>query len=121
MKNPSRVAKATNMKLAGAFPRLSSRSKANELAFVSQRLIDIIIQNIKLSLTKNSNPIDNSPTIISVFSTQDNVGKTIIADRIIKRLREVGDSVLYWEWLCWLFTSKNNKFNMLAVEFSQCI
>jgi len=95
MKNPSRVAKATNMKLAGAFPRLSSRSKANELAFISQRLIDIIIQNIKLSINKNKNSIDNNPIIISVFSTQDNVGKTIIANRIIKRLREVGDSVLF--------------------------
>jgi len=92
MKNPSRAAKVTNMKLAGAFPRLSSRSKANELAFVSQRLIDIIIQNIKLSINKDS--AGNSPVIISVFSTQSNVGKTIIADRIIKRLREVGDRVL---------------------------
>jgi len=94
MKNPSRVAKTTNMKLAGAFPRLSSRSKANELAFVSQRLIDIIIQNIKLSISKDNNSTDNKPTIISIFSTQDNVGKTIVSDRIIKRLREVGDSVL---------------------------
>jgi LysM repeat protein/uncharacterized protein involved in exopolysaccharide biosynthesis len=103
MKNPSRVSKATKMKLAGAFPRLSSRSKANELAFVSQRLIDIIIQNIKLSLNKDVNKTDNSPYIISIFSTQESVGKTIIANRIIKRLREVGDTVLSLN-----YNSKNN-------------
>ena len=95
MKNPSRVAKYTKMKLAGAFPRLDSRSKANELAFVSRRLIDIIIQNIKLSLNKSSAKNDNSPYIVIVFSTQNSVGKTILTDRIVNRLREVGDRVLY--------------------------
>lgn len=95
MKNPSRVAKATNLRLAGAFPRLSSRSKANELAFISRRLIDIIIQNIKFTLNKEVVKKDNSPYIIVVFSTQAKVGKTLLADRIINRLREVGDSVLY--------------------------
>ncbi len=94
MKIPSQVAKATKMKLAGAFPRLSARSKANELVFVSQRLINIIIQNIKLSLNKDINKVETRPYIITVFSTQDKVGKTIISERIINRLREVGDSVL---------------------------
>ncbi len=95
MKNPSRVAKATKMKLAGAFPRLSSKSKANELAFVSRRLIDIMIQNIKLSLNKETDKPHGDPYVVAVFSTQNGVGKTIICERIINRLREVGDSVLY--------------------------
>jgi len=94
MKNPTKVAKATNMKLAGAFPRLNSRSKANELAYINSRLIDIIIQNLKLSLDKNINKKNNSPYIIAVFSTQNGTGKTIITERIASRLREVGDKVL---------------------------
>jgi polysaccharide biosynthesis transport protein len=95
MKNPSRVAKSTNMKLAGAFPRLSSRSKANELSFISSRLIDIIIQNIKLSLNKEIGDKENDPYVITIYSTQNKVGKTLITERIINRLREVGDNVLY--------------------------
>ncbi len=95
MKNPAHVARVTKMKLAGAFPRLSSKSKANELAFVSRRLIDIIIQNIKLHLNKGAEKTDDSPYIIAVFSTQDSVGKTIISNRVVNRLREVGDSVLF--------------------------
>lgn len=95
MKNTARVVKATNMKLAGAFPRLSSRSKANELAFISRRLIDIIIQNIKLSLNKEIAKKENTPFIIVVYSTQNSVGKTLLSERIINRLREAGDSVLY--------------------------
>ncbi len=95
MKNPSRAAKATKMKLAGAFPRLSSQSKANELAIVSRRLIDIIIQNIKLSFSIENSERDNRPYIIAVFSTQNHVGKTIISERVVNRLREIGDNVLY--------------------------
>lgn len=94
MKNPSNVAKSTNLKLAGAYPRLSSRSKANELAFISRRLIDIIIQNIKLYLDKVHGS-KTEPYVIAVYSTQDNIGKTIITDRIVSRLREVGDKVLF--------------------------
>ena len=94
MKTPSNVAKATNLKLAGAYPRLSSKSKANELAFISRRLIDIIIQNIKLNLGK-INKNNSDPYIIAVYSTQSKMGKTIIIERIVNRLREVGDKVLY--------------------------
>ncbi len=95
MKNPSRVAKETKMKLAGAFPRLSSRSKANELLFISRRLIDIIIQNIKMSLNENSKPDDGSPYVITIYSAQNKVGKTLLAERIVNRLRESGNEVLY--------------------------
>ncbi|MBC8319542.1 MAG: LysM peptidoglycan-binding domain-containing protein [Bacteroidetes bacterium] len=95
MKNPSQVVKSTNMKLAGAFPRLSSRSQANELAFISQRLIDIIIQNIKLKLSKEVVKKETRPYFIAVYSTQNSVGKTLLCERIINRLREIGDNVLY--------------------------
>ncbi len=95
MRNPLQVAKATNMKAAGAFPRLSSKSKANELLFVSRRLIDIIIQNIKMTLNKDIIKNDDSPYLIIIYSTQNSVGKTLLSERIINRLREIGDNVLY--------------------------
>jgi len=94
MKNPARVVKSTNMKLAGAYPRLSSRSKANELSFISRRLIDILIQNMKLNFANEIGEKDD-PYIIAVYSSQDKVGKTLITERIVNRLREVGDNVLY--------------------------
>lgn len=93
MKNPSRVAKATNMKLCGAYPYLGSRSEAVELSNVSNRLIDIIIQNLKLSINGKENT--DKPYIILMFSTQDHVGKTLLSQKIINRLRAIGDRVLY--------------------------
>ncbi len=95
MKNPSNVIKATNLKLAGAYPRLSSKSKASELAFVSRRLIDIIIQNIKLQLDKKNLLEKSEPKVIAIYSTQSKMGKTVITERIVSRLREIGDEVLY--------------------------
>lgn len=95
LKNPERVAKATELAVAGAFPRLSSRSKANELAFISRRLIDIIIQNIKLNLDKEVGKKEDGPYIVAIYSTKNKVGKTLLAERIVNRLREVGDKVLY--------------------------
>ncbi len=98
MKNPSRVANETGMKLAGAYPRLKSRSKANELLFISNRLIDIIIQNIKLQLSRDSVDKGDNPYVIAVYSTQNKVGKSLLTERIITRLREVGDNVLYMNY-----------------------
>ena len=95
MKNPSRVVKETNMKLAGAFPLITSKGKAHELVFINNRLIDIIIQNIKLFLNKQVIKTDQSPFLILVYSTQDKVGKTLLSQKIINRLREIGDKVLY--------------------------
>ena len=98
MKNPSRVAKQTGMQLAGAYPRLNSRSKANELMFISSRLIDIIIQNIKLRLSQDVIDKGENPYVIAVYSTQNKVGKSLLTERIVNRLREVGDNVLYMNY-----------------------
>ena len=95
MKNPARVVKETGLKLAGAFPLLTSKGKARELVFINNRLIDIIIQNIKLFLNKNVVKTDQSPYLVLVYSTQDKVGKTLLSQKIISRLREIGDKVLY--------------------------
>jgi uncharacterized protein involved in exopolysaccharide biosynthesis/LysM repeat protein len=95
MKNPARVVKETKLKLAGAFPLLTSRGQARELVFINNRLIDIIIQNIKLFLNKQVPKPDQAPYLILVYSTQDKVGKTLLSQKIINRLREIGDKVLY--------------------------
>ncbi len=95
MKNPARVVKETKLKLAGAFPLITSNNKSRELVYVNSRLIDIIIQNIKLFLNRQVKKTDASPYLILVYSTQDQVGKTLLSQKIINRLREIGDKVLY--------------------------
>ncbi len=111
MKNPARVVKETKLKLAGAFPLIASNNKSRELVYVNNRLIDIIIQNIKLFLNKQVQKTDSSPYLILIYSTQDQVGKTLLSQKIINRLREIGDKVLYLNYSDESINSDEQDFN----------
>ncbi|MBE0650342.1 MAG: LysM peptidoglycan-binding domain-containing protein [Bacteroidales bacterium] len=93
-KNPSRVVEQTGMELGGAFPYLFSRNFANELSQISARLIDMIIQNIKLNLA-SLKPEPEKPYLVLLFSTQNGVGKTLLAHKIINQMRSMGNKVLF--------------------------
>jgi len=92
-KNPTRVVEQTQMELGGAYPYLFSRNFANELTFISGRLIDMIIQNIKRNLASQDIPPEK-PYIILIFSTQKQVGKTLLAQKIANQMRLMGNKVL---------------------------
>ncbi len=94
MKNPSRVTEQTGMQLAGVYPIMSSRHQANELSQITNRLVDMMIQNIKLNLAK-SKLKSEKPYLILVFSTQNKTGKTLLTQKIINRMRSMGDKVLF--------------------------
>lgn len=93
-KNPSKVVEQTGMQLGGAYPYLSSKHLAKELSQISNRLIDMVIQNVKLNLSKQD-PEPEKPYFILIFSTQKQVGKTLLSQKIINRMRAMGDKVLY--------------------------
>ena len=92
VKNPSAVEKSTNLKLAGAFPVLEP---GRDNTYVSNRLIEMILQQIKLHITHNSIFTSEKPYLILIFSTQRQTGKTTIATELIKKLRSYGENVLY--------------------------
>lgn len=92
VKDPEAVEKAIGGKLAGAFPILEP---GVDSSYVSNRLIEIILQNIKLQINHNSIYSSEKPYFILVFSTQKEVGKTTIATELIKKLRSYGENVLF--------------------------
>ncbi len=94
IRSPSRVIEQTGFSLAGAYPYLSSKHLANELSKISSRLIDMIIQKIKLNLNK-AKPQPEKPYLALIFSTQDEVGKSLLSKKIINRMRSMGDKVLF--------------------------
>ncbi len=93
-KNPTRVVEQTGMELGGAFPYLFSRNFANELSQISARLIDMIIQNIKLNMA-SLKPEPEKPYVVLIFSTQNAVGKTLLAHKIINQMRSMNNKVLF--------------------------
>lgn len=92
IKSPQTVEKTMNLKLAGAYPILEP---GVDNSYISNRLIEMILQNMKLHISHNSIYTSEKPYLVSIFSTQENVGKTIIATELIKKLRSWGENVLY--------------------------
>ncbi len=94
LKRPDKAVEIIGYKLAGAYPLLSSANEQQDMVFVSNRLIEMIIQNIKLKLAHNSLYPATKPYLILFFSTQDQVGKTFLAHKIANKLRTYGEKVL---------------------------
>lgn len=92
VKNPEAVEKAIGAKLAGAFPILEP---GVDSTYVSNRLIEMILQNMKLQINHNSIFSSEKPYFVLIFSTQNEVGKTTIATELIKKLRTYGENVLF--------------------------
>lgn len=96
VKSPKRVMWETKLKLAGAYPRIGSASQARELTSITNRLIDMIIRNIKLDISKaETEEDDNAPKLVLLVSTQKRMGKTIMGQKVVNRLRDMGHKVLY--------------------------
>ena len=92
VKNPSAVEKSTNLKMAGAYPVLEP---GRDSSYISNRLTEMLLQQIKLHITHNSVFTSEKPYLVLVFSTQRQTGKTTIATELIKKLRSYGENVLF--------------------------
>ncbi|MDZ7740879.1 MAG: hypothetical protein U5Q03_03800 [Bacteroidota bacterium] len=58
-------------------------------------MLEIIIQNIKLNISKNSIYQSDKPYLVLLVSTKPETGKTTLATNLIRKLREFGEKVLY--------------------------
>jgi uncharacterized protein involved in exopolysaccharide biosynthesis/LysM repeat protein len=99
IKTPERAEKLTGLKLAGAYPKiLPSKMGKIDYNLLSNRLIELMIQNIKFKLHHNSAFAPHKPYLILFFSTKNEVGKSLIASKIIEKLRENEEAVLYMNY-----------------------
>lgn len=94
LKSPERVTNQIGLKLAGAYPYIGSTVRMKDSVFVTNRLIEMIIQNIKRSITQNSVYPPKKPYLVLFFSTQEKVGKTFLINKVANKLRTYGEKVL---------------------------
>ncbi len=106
IKSPERIQKLTRLKLAGAYPRYGPGNQSPEFKAAAERLLEIIIQNIKLAIGHQSLYPAEKPYLIVIFSTKPDVGKTTLATNLIRKLRSYGEKVLYLN-----YTKENEKEN----------
>ena len=97
IKTPERAEKLSGLKLAGALPRMSDTTKVN-YPFISNRLIEMFAQQIKLFFkhrTNSGSEMLAAPKQIVFISTRSKEGKTFIALSLVEKLRNQGDKVLF--------------------------
>jgi len=95
IKTPERAEKLTKLRLAGAYPKISSKNDTIDFGFIENRLIEIIGQNIKLKINQNLVYSIEKPYLILIFSTKNEVGKTLLTKKIIDKFTTYGEKVLY--------------------------
>lgn len=93
LRNAKKAGTILKLPSLGMVPKILLNPNTIHLPFIQSRLIEIIAQNTKQFLSKNS-PEDTAKTII-VFSTQKTEGKTVFAGNIAKELKNEGKKILF--------------------------
>ena len=99
IKTMERAQKFTELEPAGLMPKIIGKYQGFNLPFISNRLCELIIQEIKLHTTTTADEDERSTKIISVFSTVNQEGKSFITGKLVQKLRAVGDHVLYLNFM----------------------
>ena len=92
LRNPKNAAKILNLSVLGVFPRIYLKPQLLNFPFITQRLLEIIVQRIEL--LKKLKPGKSEPYQILLFSTLNSEGKTVIARNLAAQLKKYGNKVL---------------------------
>ncbi len=91
LRNVAKAQKRIKQKVIGVFPKVLLSFGSLNFPFVVNRLLEIIIQNMQFHLTDKT----GKPTIITLVSTLNKEGKTVIASNISRKLQSLDKKVLY--------------------------
>ncbi len=95
IKNIKRVETLTGLKFIGLMPKIIGKYKNYNMPFITNRLIELLLQEIKYYTGKESDGnYRRQSKIIVVFSNTEQEGKTFILGKAVDKLRAVGDRVL---------------------------
>jgi len=99
IKTPERAERFIKLKVAGAYPKIIKQIYSVDIGFIIPRLVEMIIQNMKLAITKSNIDQGKKPVYILVFSTRYGEGKTTIARELCRKMKSFGENVLYLNYL----------------------
>jgi len=98
IKNISRAEKYTGTKAIGILPKIIGKYKAYNMSFIINRLIELLLLEIKTSTQREDEEIRSQSKLIVFFSTSEQEGKSFIADKLVAKLRTIGDRVLFMNY-----------------------
>lgn len=99
IKTPDRAERFIKLKVAGIYPKIIKQIYSVDIGFIIPRLVEMIVQNIKLALAKSNIDHGKKPVYILVISTRDFEGKTTIARELYRKMKSFGENVLYLNYI----------------------
>ncbi len=93
LKNIEKASRTIKLKIIGVFPKILLRTGSLDFPFITNRLLELIIQQIDLITIKKSE-LDEPHTIL-FLSSLNNEGKTVTAGNIAAKLKRQGKKVLF--------------------------
>ena len=97
VKTCERAEKLTGVKFAVPMLKISGKYNSYNLSFISNRLVELLAQEIKHKLSSGPRDEDlfSSAKVITVFSTLELEGKTFIINKLVNKFRGMGEKILY--------------------------
>lgn len=92
LRNPERGSKRLKLPLLGIFPKILLKVQNIKFLFITNRLLEIAIQNIELYLRVNKS--EKSTNTLLVFSTIGGEGKSVIVGNLAEKLKKQGKKVV---------------------------
>jgi uncharacterized protein involved in exopolysaccharide biosynthesis/LysM repeat protein len=99
IKTPERAERFIKLKVAGVYPQIAKQIYAVDIGFIIPRLVEILAQNIKLTLVRANLAQNKKPVMILLFSTRDAEGKTSIGRELSRKLKSFGENVLFLNYI----------------------
>lgn len=93
LRNIEKASKILQLKIIGIFPKILFKTGSLNFAFVTNRTLEMIIQQVDLLTLDNENL--NKPRTLLFISSLNNEGKTILAGNIARKLKMSGRKVLF--------------------------
>lgn len=96
LKNMERAERLIELKSMGIMPKIISKYRIYNMPFITNRLVELMVQKIKLSTsTEEHAGLRSQSKLIVIFGTGDKEGKSFLTSKLVDKLRAIGDRVLY--------------------------
>lgn len=95
IKNLKRAETLSGLKPIGLMPKIIGKYKNYNMGFITNRLIELLLQEIKFNTSKQSeDEYRRQSKVVIVFSNTDQEGKTFLISKMVDKFRAIGDRVL---------------------------
>lgn len=95
IKNLTRGEKITGLDSIGIMPKIIGKYRKYDMPFITNRLIELLIQDTKFHTKSEDDTITSQSKLIIIFGTSPQEGKSFLTGKLVDKLRAMGERVLF--------------------------